>query len=179
MPWLFNYSQLLTMDIIQLTHADEIRSIFVSLTNWGRDKMDATWADIFKCNFVNENVSIAIKIPLNFVPKAPINNRWSLVQVMAWHRTGNKLLSEPMMVILLMHICITLPKWVNILAMLQFWIRSAKSNIDGIIQEICNSIAYALKLRLSCTNPLILLLKCTVLQPQLAIRCGFSVIGMT
>ena len=31
----------------------------------------------------------------------------SLVQIMAWHWPGEKLLSEPMMVRLLMHICIT------------------------------------------------------------------------
>ena len=59
--------------------------------------MAATWADdIFKCNFVNENVSVSIKIPLNFVPKAPIDNNLSLVQVMAWRRTGDKLLHEQM-----------------------------------------------------------------------------------
>ena len=32
---------------------------------------------------------------------------------MAWHRPGDKLLSEPMMVNLLMNICITRPQWVN------------------------------------------------------------------
>ena len=59
--------------------------------------MAATWADdIFKCNFVNENVTVLIKIPLNFVPRAPIDNKLSLVQVMAWRRTGDKLLHEPM-----------------------------------------------------------------------------------
>ena len=30
--------------------------------------------DIFKWIFFNENISIAIKISLKFVPKAPINN---------------------------------------------------------------------------------------------------------
>ena len=30
--------------------------------------------DIFKCIFLNENVSIAIKISLKFVPKGPIDN---------------------------------------------------------------------------------------------------------
>ena len=68
------------------------------LTHWGWDKMAATWADdIFKCNFINENVWVSIKIPLNFVPEGPINNKFSLVQVMAWRRTGNKPLHEPMM----------------------------------------------------------------------------------
>ena len=32
---------------------------------------------------------------------------------MAWRRPGDKPLSEPMMVSLLMHICVTRPQWVN------------------------------------------------------------------
>ena len=54
--------------------------------------------DIFKCIFVNENVWISFKISLKFVPKGPINNIPSLVQIMAWRRPGDKPLSEPMMV---------------------------------------------------------------------------------
>ena len=68
---------------------------------------------IFKCIFLNENVSISIKIPLKFVPKGPINNIPALVQIMAWHRSGDKPLSEPMMVSILTHICITRPQWVR------------------------------------------------------------------
>ena len=56
---------------------------------------------------------ILLKISLKFVPKGPINNIPSLVQVMAWRRPGNKPLSEPMMVSLLMLICVALPQWVN------------------------------------------------------------------
>ena len=69
--------------------------------------------NIFNCIFVNENVSISIKILLKFVPKGPINNTPALVQIMTWHWPGDKPLSEPMMVSLLMHICITRPQWVN------------------------------------------------------------------
>ena len=69
--------------------------------------------DIFKCIFVNENVWIPIKISLKFVPKGPINNMPALVQIMAWGRAGDKPLSEPMMVSLPTHICITRPQWVN------------------------------------------------------------------
>ena len=47
--------------------------------------------------FLNENVSIAIKISLKFVPKGPINNILALVQIMAWRWSGDKPLSEPMM----------------------------------------------------------------------------------
>ena len=65
--------------------------------------------DIFKCIFLNENVSIPIKISLKIVPKSPINTIPAYVQIMAWRRPGDKPLSEPMMVNLLMHICITRP----------------------------------------------------------------------
>ena len=71
--------------------------------------------DIFKCIFFNENIWISIKFSLKFVPKGPINNIPALVQIMAWHRSGNKLLSEPMLVSLLTHICVTRPQWVNVM----------------------------------------------------------------
>ena len=58
-----------------------------------RDSAD----DVFKCNFLNENVWILIKISLKFVPKGPVNNIPTLVQIMAWRLTGDKPLSEPMM----------------------------------------------------------------------------------
>ena len=69
--------------------------------------------DILKWIFLNDNVLTSIKISLNFIPKGPINNIPALVWIMAWHRSDNKPLSEPMMIILLMHICITQPQWVN------------------------------------------------------------------
>ena len=37
----------------------------------------------------------------------------ALVQIMAWRRSGDKPLSEPMMISLLTHICVTRPQWVN------------------------------------------------------------------
>ena len=70
--------------------------------------------DIFKWIFLNENVWISINISLKFVPRGPINNIPSLVQVMAWRRPGDKPLSEPMMVRLPTHICVTRPKWVYV-----------------------------------------------------------------
>ena len=69
--------------------------------------------DTFKRIFLNENVRISIKISLKFVPKGPINSNPSSVQIMAWRRSGDKPLSEPMMVSLLTHICVTRPQWVN------------------------------------------------------------------
>ena len=52
---------------------------------------------------------VPIKILLKFVPKGPINNILELVQIMAWCWSGGKPLSEPVMVSLLMHVCITRP----------------------------------------------------------------------
>ena len=69
--------------------------------------------DIFNCIFLNENVWIPIKISLKFIPKCPINNIPALVQIMAWRRPGDKPLSEPMMVSLQTHICVTRSQWVN------------------------------------------------------------------
>ena len=68
--------------------------------------------DVFKCSFSIENVWIPIKISLKFVPKGPINNIPVLVHIMAWRRPGDKPLSEPMMVRLPTHICVTRPQWV-------------------------------------------------------------------
>ena len=53
--------------------------------------------DTFKRIFLNENARISITISLKFVPKGPINNIPSLVPIMAWCRSGDKPLSEPMM----------------------------------------------------------------------------------
>ena len=70
----------------------------------------------FKRIFMNENIWIPIKISLKFVPKGPINNIPALVQIMAWRRPGDKPLSEPMMVNLPTHICVTRPQLVKQIA---------------------------------------------------------------
>ena len=80
-----------------------------TLTHWGRDKM----AVIFHTTFSNENVWIPIKISMKFVPKGPINNIPTLVPIMTRCRPGNKPLSEPMMVRLPTHICVSRPQWDN------------------------------------------------------------------
>ena len=69
--------------------------------------------DTFNRIFVKENVRFSIKFSLKFVPKGPINNIPALVQIMAWRRPGNKPLSEPVMVSLLTHICVSRLQWVN------------------------------------------------------------------
>ena len=67
---------------------------------------------ILKCIFLNENMQTLLNISLKFVPNGLLNDIPALVQIMACHLVGDKPLSEPMM-ILLTHICITRPKWVN------------------------------------------------------------------
>ena len=69
-----------------------------SLTHWGRDKMDTITQTTFSSAFFWKKIWIPTEISLKFVPKGPINNIPSLVQIMAWRHPGNKPLSEPMMV---------------------------------------------------------------------------------
>ena len=70
--------------------------------------------DTFIRIFLNENVWILIKISLKFVLQGPINNIPALVQIMAWRRSDDKPLSEPMMITdgLLTHTYIR-PQWVK------------------------------------------------------------------
>ena len=67
--------------------------------------------DIFNCIFLNEDIWISLKISLKF--KVRISNIPALVQITPWRRPGDRPLSEPMMVSLLTHICVTRPLWVK------------------------------------------------------------------
>ena len=80
--------------VVEAQSSSELRQI-------GRHCAD----DVFKCIFLNEYIYIwiSLKISLKFVPKFPINNTPSLVLIMALCRSGDKPLSEPMMVSLLTH----------------------------------------------------------------------------
>ena len=46
---------------------------------------------------MNEKCFISIIISLKFVPEGPIDNKATLVQVMAWRRTGDKPLPAAML----------------------------------------------------------------------------------
>ena len=74
-----------------------IYSICFYSTHWGRDKMaaisQATFPNSFSCL---EIVVFWFKFHWNLVP---IDNKWLFVLVMAWRRTGDKPLSEPMIVL--------------------------------------------------------------------------------
>ena len=50
-----------------------------------------------KCIFFNKNDWTPIRISLKFVPMSLIDNKTALVQIMAWRRTGDKPLPEPML----------------------------------------------------------------------------------
>ena len=134
----FVYLCMMEMVLIQLT------MVFFDLGGWCFRNSNASYVlntlrprqndrhfpdDILKWIFLNENVWISIEISLKFVPKGQINNIPALVQVMAWRLPGDKPLSEPMVVRLLTHICVTRPQWVKF--------RPASSNICTIAEIDC------------------------------------------
>ena len=82
-------------------------------TLWPRQNCHHFTDGIFIGFFLDENLWLSLKISLKLVPKVWINNIQALVQIMAWHRPGDKPLSGPMMVSLLMDICFTWPQWVK------------------------------------------------------------------
>ena len=95
--------------------------------------------DIFRCIFFNENGCISINISLDFVSKGQINNISALVQIMAWRRPGDKPLSEPVMVSLPTHTCVTRPRFELNSNGCYWWKITARSErqIDGeLIIEI-------------------------------------------
>ena len=68
------------------------------LTHWGHDTMAAIFQTFSDAFFLMKTVWITIKISLKIVPKVPINNIPALVQIMAWYQSGDKPLSEPVIV---------------------------------------------------------------------------------
>ena len=66
-------------------------------TQWGWGIMAAILQTIFSMAFLlNENCYVLILISLKCVAKGLIDNNPALVQIMAWHQTGNKPFSVPM-----------------------------------------------------------------------------------
>ena len=65
---------------------------------------------IFKWIFLNKNVWISVRISLKFVPRGPINNILALFLIMAWHQSGDKPLSEPMIVFWCIYVSLGLNK---------------------------------------------------------------------
>ena len=92
-----------------------ILKTFRGCQTWGRDKMDAISQTTFSNAFSwKKMLEFRLKFRWNlFLSRGSINNIPALVQIMAWRRPGAKLLSEPRMVILLTHICVIRPQWIN------------------------------------------------------------------
>ena len=80
------------------------------LTHWGRDKMAAIFQTTFSSGFSWMKM-YEFRLTFKFVPWGPINNIPTLVQVMAWRRSGDKPLSESMIVRLPTHLCVTRPQF--------------------------------------------------------------------
>ena len=102
-PYLFHHMASLDHDELnpELRFSQIIRYLSAigtskfTLTDWSETR----WPPLsrhFQMHFL-EWKWIAIKISLKFVPKGPIDNIPALVQILAWHWTGDKPLSEPMM----------------------------------------------------------------------------------
>ena len=68
------------------------------LTHQGRDKMAAIFQTTFSNAFSWMEMHEFDEDFTEAVPNGPINNISALVQIMAWHRPGDKPQSEPMIV---------------------------------------------------------------------------------
>ena len=84
-------------------------------SNTSRPEQDERYFtdSIFKCIFLNEDVWILFKISLKFVLESSIDNKSSLVQVMAWCQAGAKPLPDPMMA-QFNNICVAKPQCVSL-----------------------------------------------------------------
>ena len=100
----------------------KLRTIFITtilwsfryLTHWCWDTTSANLQPTFSNVLSRKKMyEFRLKISLKFVPKGLINNMTALVQIMAWRRSGDKPLFEPMMFESLTHLCVTRPKCVN------------------------------------------------------------------
>ena len=69
----------------------------------------------FQMYFLERIYKFRIRLHWNLFPRVTLTifQYWLMVQIMAWRRSGDKPLSEPMMVILPTHICVTRPQWVR------------------------------------------------------------------
>ena len=100
------------IDINRLTQCHDQEHMNNSHFNTLRPRQDGRHFadDIFTFIFFNENCCILNKFSLKYVRKGPIDNNPALVLIMAWRRSGDKPLSEPMMMSLPTRICVTRPQ---------------------------------------------------------------------
>ena len=122
-----------SLGLRMLTHGGQDKMTAIFLTTWqsswglpgahlgpvGPDgphvgPMNLAIGGHFQINFLEWKCMIFIKISLKSVSEGPINNIPASVQMMAWHRPGDEQLSEPMMVRLPTHMCVTRPQSNNV-----------------------------------------------------------------
>ena len=86
---------------------------FLCLTHWGRDKVVSIFQMTISIAFsLMKMFEFRLEFHWSLFPRFHLNKP-ELFQIMAWHWWGAKPLSEPMMVRLQTHICVTQPQWVN------------------------------------------------------------------
>ena len=94
------YQIQMTIKIRQFRHGNQHHLLDRKLTNWRRVKMAVCATDIFICIFSPRNCCILILSWLRYDPKSLIANKLASLQIMAWHRSGQKPSSEPLVVLL-------------------------------------------------------------------------------
>ena len=88
-------------------------SHIITLTHRGRDKIAASFLTTFSNAFFwLKMLLLRLKFHWSLFWRGSINNIPTLVQIMAWRRPGDKLLSETMLVRSPTHVCVTRPQWV-------------------------------------------------------------------
>ena len=89
---------------------------FINTSSWTQNGCHLA-DNIFKIIFLNEKKThcVLIEMSLKYVTKGAINNKPALVQMMAWHRTGDKPLSEPMTADVYWCIYVIWLQWDNVL----------------------------------------------------------------
>ena len=101
-----------------MTNHSRFDTIMCAVVNTFRQRKNGRhFADaIFKCILLNVNILISLKISLKFDPKDRVNKMSASAQIMVSRQPGDKPLSEPtepIMVNLMTHICLTWPQWVK------------------------------------------------------------------
>ena len=81
-----------------VTEVISISSSVLLINSSPPDKMSAISQTTFPNAFSwMKSFVFWFKCHLKFVSKCPVDNKWVLIEVMAWRRTGNTPLSEPML----------------------------------------------------------------------------------
>ena len=84
------------------------------IKQWGRDKMVAIFQQTFSNAFPGMKMfEFQLRFHWSLFLKVQLTKFCHLLKKMAWCRSGNKPLSEPMLVSSLTHICVTRPQWGN------------------------------------------------------------------